>query len=121
MGIRRRVAAASPPRRHTFTYRYYDFDAHGSTDPGSGDDVIEFTPFEELMAFAEWIDDDDVAELTDEDREAARREAERRLDAKRAFEAADDAMDYYAEKDKAEAAAAAAQARAALDAAASAA
>ena len=57
------------------------------------------------MAFAEWVDD--VVELDGDAREAARLEAERRLDAKRAFEAADDAMDYYAEKDRKEAAAAA--------------
>ena len=38
---------------------------------------------------------------------AAKAEAARRLDAKRAFEAADDAMDYYQEKDRREAAAAA--------------
>ena len=64
------------------------------------------------MAFAEWVDD--VVELDGDAREAARLEAERRLDAKRAFEAADDAMDFYAERDKAAAREAVAKAQAAL-------
>ena len=84
---------------------YYDFDAYGMADPGSGDDVVEFTPYDELLGFADWVDAPDA--LSGEALEAARAEAARRLDAKRAFEAADDAMDYYAEKDRREAAAAA--------------
>ena len=84
---------------------YYDFDAYGMNDPGSGDDVVEFTPYDELLGFAEWVDAPES--LSGEALEAAKAEAARRLDAKRAFEAADDAMDYYAEKDRKEAAAAA--------------
>jgi hypothetical protein len=87
---------------------YYDFDAYGMADPGSGDDVVEFTPYDELLGFAEWVDAPES--LSGSALEAARAEAARRLDAKRAFEAADDAMDYYAEKDAKEAAAAAAAA-----------
>ena len=84
---------------------YYDFDAYGMDDPGSGDDVVEFTPYDELLGFAEWVDAPDA--LSGAALEAAKAEAARRLDAKRAFEAADDAMDYYQEKDRREAAAAA--------------
>ena len=39
---------------------YYDFDAYGMVDPGSGDDVIEFTPYDELLGFAEWGDAPDA-------------------------------------------------------------
>jgi hypothetical protein len=84
---------------------YYDFDAYGMNDPGSGDDVVEFTPYDELLGFADWVDAPES--LSGSALEAAKAEAARRLDAKRAFEAADDAMDYYAEKDAREAAAAA--------------
>ena len=55
--------------------------------------------------FADWVDAPDPCRCGSgggEGRGGAR------LDAKRAFEAADDAMDYYAEKDAKEAAAAAA-------------
>lgn len=93
---------------------YYDFDAYGMDDPGTGDDVVEFTPYDELMQFAEWVPDAASDALSGAALAAARAAAARRLDAKRAFEAADDAMDYYAEKDKTEAAAAATAAAEAL-------
>ena len=96
---------------------YYDFDAHGYDDPGSGDDVVEFTPYDEFVTFATWVDGDDAPaapELDGDARETARAEAARRLDAKRAFEAADDAMDYLLDLDKDAAKNAAAAAKAAL-------
>ena len=37
---------------------YYDFDAHGYDDPGSGYDVVEFTPYDEFVTFATWVDGD---------------------------------------------------------------
>ncbi|KAK7248230.1 hypothetical protein SO694_0012908 [Aureococcus anophagefferens] len=96
---------------------YYDFDAHGYDDPGSGDDVVEFTPYDEFVTFATWVDGDDAPaapELDGDARDTARAEAARRLDAKRAFEAADDAMDYLLDLDKDAAKNAAAAAKAAL-------
>ena len=92
-------------------------DAHGYDDPGSGDDVVEFTPYDEFVSFATWVDGDDAPaapELDGDARETARAEAARRLDAKRAFEAADDAMDYLLDLDKDAAKNAAAAAKAAL-------
>lgn len=77
---------------------YYDYDAYGDDDPGSGEDFVDFTPYDELMSFAEWLDD--ASQLDDDDRAAAKAECARRLDAKKAFEAADDAMDYLDELDK---------------------
>ncbi|KAH8095819.1 acetylcholine-gated cation-selective channel [Aureococcus anophagefferens] len=96
---------------------YYDFDAPRLRRPGSGDDVVEFTPYDEFVTFATWVDGDDAPdapELDGDARETARAEAARRLDAKRAFEAADDAMDYLLDLDKDAAKNAAAAAKAAL-------
>mmetsp|Transcript_27023 Transcript_27023/g.81031 ORF Transcript_27023/g.81031 Transcript_27023/m.81031 type:complete len:565 (+) Transcript_27023:80-1774(+) len=90
---------------------YYDYDAYGDEDPGNGDDVVEFTPLEELQGFAEWCDHEEA--LAGDAREQARAEAARRLDAKRAFEAADDAMDAELERDAAAAKEAVEAARAA--------
>ena len=103
---------------------YYDFDARGLSDPGaptatprqqsgerdsssssdkeqscssSTEVMIEFTPLEELQTFAEWIEPGEACrELADEQLAVARREEAVRLDAKRAFAAADDARELLA-------------------------
>lgn len=72
---------------------YYDFDHFGLDAPES-QDLIEFTPFEELLTFARWLPASESQMTPPEHRESARQKFELRMDAKRAFEAADDAADY---------------------------
>lgn len=76
---------------------YYDFDRFGYDDPG--DEHVEFTPFKELNTFAQWLHEEQLP-TPPHLAEAAKRAYDMRIDAKKAFEAADDALDYLQELDQ---------------------